>query len=226
MSDPVAPGVASFHDGLRPDELAGLRQRGTVQRFRRGAVLFQEGDQADRVLVIEHGRVKIVSVTLDGREVVLAIRGPGDLLGELAAVDGQPRSAAAVAMEDMEALVVPAARFAAFLEEHPAVTYRLLKTVVERLRDADRKRVEFGAHDAIGRVAQRLVELAERYGESAGNGIRIDLPLTQEELAGFTGSSREAVSRALRMLRTAGLVETHRMRITVTDLDGLRDYAL
>lgn len=189
-------------------------------------MLFQEGDAADRVLVIERGRVKIVSVTLEGREVVLAIRGPGDLLGELAAVDGLPRSAAAVAMEDMEALVVPAPRFAEFLEDHPAVTYRLLQTVVGRLREADRKRVEFGAYDAIGRVAHRLLELAERYGRTAGNGIRIDLPLTQEELAGFTGSSREAVSRALRMLRAAGLVETHRMRITVTDVEGLRDYAL
>lgn len=220
------PGPAGFRDGLGPQEEADLRRVATVQSFRRGAVLFREGDQADRVLVIERGRVKIASVTLDGREVVLAIRGPGDLLGELAAVDGHPRSAAAIAMEDVDALVVPAVRFATFLEDHPAVPFRLLQTVIGRLRDADRKRVEFGAHDALGRVAQRLVELADRYGRAAGNGIRIDLPLTQEELAGFTGSSREAVSRALRMLRTAGLVETNRMRITVTDLDALRAYAL
>lgn len=219
-ADPV-----SFGDSLGSAEIERLRGIGTTQRFRRGATLFHEGDRADRVLVVERGRVKIVSVTADGREVILAIRDGGALLGELAAVDGEPRSATAVAMEDMTALVVPAERFADFLVEHPAVTFRILQTVVARLRDADRKRVEFGAYDAVGRVAQRLVELAGRYGRNGEGGIHIDVPLTQEELAGFTGSSREAVSRALRLLRSAGLVETHRMRITVTDIDGLRDYA-
>ncbi|MGI8794532.1 MAG: Crp/Fnr family transcriptional regulator [Acidimicrobiales bacterium] len=224
MSDPLDADPGSFHAALRPAEIEVLRTMSTSQRFRRGATLFLEGEAADRVLVIEQGRTKIVSMTPDGREVVLAIRGPGDLLGEFAAVDGLPRSAAAIAIEDMSALVVPAERFAEFLTKHPTVTYGLLQMVVSRLRDSVRKQVEFGAHDATGRVAQRLVELAERYGREAGNGIQIDLPLTQEELAGFTGSSREAVSRALRVLRGQGLVETNRMRIVVVDIEGLRLY--
>jgi CRP/FNR family cyclic AMP-dependent transcriptional regulator len=94
--------------------------------------------------------------------------------------------------------------------------------LAERLRDADRKRIEFGTADILSRVAGRLVELAERFGEPAGDGIRITAPLTQEELAGWTGASREAVSRALRALRGRGWIQTARRSVVIRDLDALR----
>jgi len=91
-----------------------------------------------------------------------------------------------------------------------------------RLRDADRKRIEFGAYDTLGRLATRLLELVERFGEPTERGVRIALPLTQDELAGWIGSSREAVARALQALRARGYVETRRRTIVVLDLDALR----
>ena len=98
--------------------------------------------------------------------------------------------------------------------------------ISKRLRDADRKRAEFAAYDTVGRVASRLLELADRFGESQENGIRISLPLTQEELAGWTGSSREAVSKALSSLRSLGCIETKRRGITILDIGRLRKRAV
>jgi CRP-like cAMP-binding protein len=118
---------------------------------------------------------------------------------------------------------MPFAKFEKFLLSHARVTYLLMRMLAERLRDADRKRIEFGAQDTTGRVAARLIELAERFGESTANGeIHIALPLSQEELAGWVGSSREAVSKALGVLRGAGEIRTSRLSVVVVDLAALQ----
>jgi len=214
------------NDGRWPSaELDALVHIGLAKKYRRGAVLFREGEEASTVVVVLSGRVKISSLTNDGTEVVLAVRTPGELLGELSAIDGEPRSATATAMEAVEATVIDAEDFRGFLRARPGVALRLFQIVSSRLRDADRKRVEFGAYDTTGRVARRLVELAERFGEPDNGAVRITLPLSQQELAGWTGASREAVSKALQQLRVGGLIETARRGITVCDMDGLRERA-
>jgi len=184
--------------------------------------MFGEGDTSDWIALVLTGRVKLSSFTQDGREAVIGIAGHGELLGELSAVDGEPRSATAIAIDAVEALIVSAEDFTRFLESRPGAAVLLLRTISTRLRDADRKRVEFGAHDTLGRVAARLVELADRYGEPARDGVLITLPLSQEELAGWTGSSREAVGKALHALRGLGWVRTERRRITVLAMEPLR----
>jgi CRP/FNR family transcriptional regulator, cyclic AMP receptor protein len=211
-----------FLNALAPEEVDWLRGRSTVRRFPSGTALFHERQVSDRVMVLTEGRVKIASVTEDGREAVLAFCGPGDVLGELSAIDGQPRSASVIAVDPVESLVIGVSDFRAFLERTPRATLWILTRVIARLRAADRKRVEFGTSDTIGRVAARLVELAERYGRQGERGVRIDLPITQEELASWVGSSREAVNKALHTLRGLGWVETERRAITVLDADALR----
>ncbi|MGH9197897.1 MAG: Crp/Fnr family transcriptional regulator, partial [Acidimicrobiia bacterium] len=101
----------------------------------------------------------------------------------------------------------------------------ILEMQSRRLRYASRQQIEFGAFDSTGRVARRLIELAERFGEDVGGGIKINLSLSQQELAGWTGSSREAVSKALQSLRSRDLIETHRRGITILDMEGLRKRA-
>ena len=216
----------AFLWALTPDELEALTSLGRRQRYPKGAPLFVEGEQSDRVLCILDGRVKISLVTADGKEVVLAVRGPGDLVGDQAFLDGEPRSASAFALDPVNSVVVQAQNFSAFLEQRPRIALLLLRMISRRLRDADRKRAEFAAFDTVGRVASRLLELAERFGEAQENGIRISLPLTQEELAGWTGSSREAVSKALGSLRALGCIETKRRGITILDVAGLRRRAV
>jgi CRP-like cAMP-binding protein len=224
MASAAATGTSAtgFLAALDEPERSDLLGRGGRRRYRRGATVFHEGGGSDEIVVVLSGRVKVSTVTADGKEVVLAFRGPGDLLGELSAIDGDPRSATVAALEPVEAAVVTATDFRAFLSAHPRVAILLLEMLARRLRDADRKRVEFGAHDTLGRVAARLVELAERYGEPVTDGVRITLPLSQEELAGWTGSSREAVGKALHALRGLGWVRTERRRITVLEMEPLR----
>jgi CRP-like cAMP-binding protein len=215
-----------FLDALSPEEVAHLRTRGVVRRFPRGAALFHERQVSDRVMLLTEGRVKIASVSEDGRESVLAFRGPGEVLGELSAIDGRPRSAGVTAVDAVEALVIPTHDFRAFLERSPKAALWILTRLITRLREADRKRAEFGAADTLGRVAARLVELAGEYGrEQPGGRVRIDLPITQEELASWVGSSREGVNKALHILRGLGWVETERRAITVLDMEALRKRA-
>jgi CRP/FNR family cyclic AMP-dependent transcriptional regulator len=218
----MASADPSFLDALKPDEVAWLEHHGVRRRFPRGTTLFHEGQVSDRVMLLAAGRVKIASSTGDGRESVLAFRGPGEVLGELSAIDGGPRSASVITVDPVEALVLPVADFRRFLERTPIAALWLLQRVVARLREADRKRAEFGASDTIGRVAARLVELAERYGTADERGVRIDLPITQEELASWVGSSREGVNKALHTLRELHWVETERRSITVIDMEALR----
>jgi CRP-like cAMP-binding protein len=221
----MAPTPAGFLAALPPEDQEALRAAATVRRYDRGVALFHAGDDAGVVLVLVSGRVKVTSVSSDGKEVVLGVRGPGDLVGELSAVDGAPRSATAVALEPVEALGVPGARFTALLGQRPGVALALLRLVTARLREADVQRLELAAVDVLGRVARRLVELADRFGSATGEGVEIELALSQEELAAWAGSSREAVSKALLALRTLGWVETHRRRIVVRDMDALRRHA-
>ena len=181
-----------------------------------------EGQAGTEVMVLVSGRVKITYLTEDGREVVLDFRGPGELLGEMAVVDGNPRSSTVEAIEAVEALAMTAAHFKALVASRPTLANQLLQTTIRRFRESDRKLVEFGASHTIGRVAARLVEMVERFGTPTTAGHVIDLPITQEELAGWTGASREAVAKALHSLRELGLITTERRHFTVLDLEGLQ----
>ena len=222
---PVTGSPGTFAGTLTPAEWDQLARDGRRRRFPRGSTLFNEGERSDRVVILLAGRVKVSYFTESGKEVVLAVRSTGDILGELSALDGEPRSATATALEPAEALVLTVGQFRDFLCAHPRMALALLEMLSRRLRDADRKRVEFGAHDTVGRVARRLVELADDYGVPDRGGVRITLPLSQEELAGWIGASRKSVSNALRWLRGRGLVESRRRSITIRDMEALRQRA-
>lgn len=214
--------MSEFWDQLTPTEAAELEQAGRRREFGKGSVIFREAERSDWVAVLRAGRVKVSVDTANGTEVVLAVRGPGVLLGEFAAIDGEPRSATVTAIEPVTAVAIPLSAFEAYLQANGRVTLLLMRALTGKLRDADRKRIEFGAHDTIGRVAARLVEMTERFGQPAEDGTRIALPFTQDELAGWTGASREAVSKALGVLRSAGEIRTSRMAVIVRDLEALR----
>jgi CRP-like cAMP-binding protein len=214
-----------FLSRLDPTDRDELVARGRPRRWPAGASLLLEGERSPSVILIVSGRVKVFSLTENGEEIVLALRGPGAVLGELAAVAGREASASVAALEPVTAIAVPVPAFLEFLRTHGSAATALLRLVTSRLRDSDRKRVEYGAFDIAARVAARLVELAERFGEPATQGVRIDVALSQDELAGWVGASREAVAKALRVLRDRGYVTTGRRTMTVLDLEGLRSRA-
>jgi CRP/FNR family transcriptional regulator, cyclic AMP receptor protein len=214
--------AGAFLDALTEAEADDLRGSGRIRDYGPNVTLFHQGDDAGPVLVLLDGRVKVVALTPGGREVIVAVRGPGDLLGEMSAFDGEPRSATVATLEPVQALLVPGSAFAAFLERRPRVALVILRMVAGRLRYADAQQADFATHDVVGRVAHRLVELCERFGEPGAERIEIELPLSQEELAAWTGASREAVSKALQLLRSLRIVETRRRRVAVLDLEALR----
>lgn len=210
-----------FLEALDERARAGLQDRATARSWPAGATLFREGEAADHVLILTSGLVKAVAVSEDGQTTTLALRGAGEVLGELAAVDGGTRSASVVAIEPVEALSVPAGAFREFLREQPGAALALLAGITERLRDASRRQAEFGTLDATVRVARILAELGDTYGEPVEDGLRVEL-VSQDELASLCGASREAVARALRTLRGHDVVRTGRRTITITDLDRVR----
>jgi CRP-like cAMP-binding protein len=217
--------TAGFLDELDAAARVTLEAQGRRRRFDAGTPLFVEGDVGTKVVVIHSGHVKVTSSSEEGHTVVLAVRGPGDILGDLSAIDGEARSASGVAIDDVDAQIIPADTFRELLDKTPGIATALLRVIVSRIRDSDRLRVEFGARDTAGRVALRLVELAETLGEPCAAGIRITVPLTQDDLAGWVAASREAVARALASLRKRDLILTARREITIVDLDRLRDAA-
>ena len=213
MAPPVLYGapVTTFLDALEPDQRARLLERSVRRRFRAGTVIAHEHDEPGSVLIVLTGEVVASTAGPGGREVLLGIAGAGELVGELAAVRGSPRSATLSARTDVEAAAVTGADFRTFLATTPGAALHLLDTVVERLVVADAQRRELATLDVVARVASRLLELAGP--EPAGGELR----LTHDELAAWTGASREAVTKALAVLRTLGAVRTHRGRIELRD---------
>jgi CRP/FNR family transcriptional regulator, cyclic AMP receptor protein len=209
-------------DLLASGAFEALRGAGRIQRYGRGEAIMHERQVPDSIVVVRKGHVKLTRGGRDGREALLAIVGPGELLGELSAIDGEPRSATATALEDVEALEVPASSFVALLERRPDLSRLLLEVLSRRLRDADLMRVEFAALDSAGRVCARLVELCDRFGQPVDGGTRIDMVITQDELAEWAACSREATGKALHLLRELGWIETSRRVVTVRALDELR----
>jgi CRP/FNR family cyclic AMP-dependent transcriptional regulator len=202
--------------------LAEILPAGRIVHFAAGEPLFSEGEPSDHIAILLVGVVKITASNAHGREALLGLRGAGEIVGELAALYGSPRSATVRALDDVQARLVPASAFVTGLRRHPDALFGLLHAVVGRLRESDRRRLEFAGSDVRERVAQLLVELAGTHGEPAADGsVTIGLPLSQSDIAGAIGASREAVAKALRALRTCGGVATSRQRITVLDRDAL-----
>lgn len=218
-----APLSATFLDALQEDQRRELRRRATPRRFARGSALAHTGQAGDRVFVLTSGHVKLTRVTPEGRDVMLALRGPGDLVGEQSAIDGEVRSATITALDAVDALAIAPADFLNYVTTVPDAALYVLRTLAERLRDADGKRVEHAAHDVVGRLSVRIGELCDRFGvPDQGGGTKIDLPLTQEDLAGWVGASRESTARALGQMRDLGWVTTARRSIVCHDPEALR----
>jgi CRP-like cAMP-binding protein len=222
----MTPSPPTFLESLTAVERDALLSAGHVRRWSLGEVLFREGDTAGSAIVIVSGLVKIHKRGRDGDELILSLCGPGDLLGEVTAVQGAARSADAVALEDVEAATVAVADLRALLARYPRLALVLLDLALRRLRLADQRRLEFAAAESLPRVTSRLLELAERFGVAGPDGtLVVAMPISQEELASWAAASRESTARALRTLRELGLIETHRKRMVVLDADGLRQHA-
>src|SRR5918995_4323940 len=210
--------AAGFLSSLSGEDADALTTAGVRRSYGAHVTLVHQDDDAGPVVVLLGGRAKI-SFSEGGREAILGVVGPGELIGELAAIERSPRSTTVTTLEPVDALVIPRSDFLGLLDRRPRIAVAILHVVARRLRYADAQRAQYATLDVAGRLAQRLLELSDRFGVEQKGGIEIRLPLSQEELASWVGASREAVSKAFGLLRTLGIVETGRRRVTVLDLD-------
>jgi CRP-like cAMP-binding protein len=210
-----------FLSALRPEERAAFGAAGEEQRFADGQTIFRQGDRSGGVFAILSGRVKVSVRGAGGRHVVLQFPGKGDLVGELAALSGGSRAATVTAVGIVEAIALSTESFRRFISTNPRVAGLVVEHVTALLADADRQLVDLATRDVTGRVAARLLELAGPADPGDGNTVRISVPLSQDELAAWTGASREAVAKSLQQLRELGWVQTGRREITVLDRAAL-----
>jgi CRP/FNR family cyclic AMP-dependent transcriptional regulator len=194
------------------DEIALL---GRPVRFPAGRLIFQQGEEGDGLYIIAHGDVRVFYSGDDGSEATIALLSEGESLGELALIDGGPRSAAALALSDTTAVAITHEDFAQWLEHRPEATRALLTTLSERVRRTNQELAELVLLDLAERLARRLLSLLET---NDGPKIRI----TQAELGGRLGVTREAVNKQLRVLAQQGIITRGRGSVTVLDRDALR----
>lgn len=206
-------------------DLDGLRDLAAVTRrraFHQAEIIFHRDDPGATLFVIKSGRVRIFISSPEGQEVALAVFGPGEAFGELALLDGQPRSASAVAIEPVETYCIQRADFISVATRRPRIALQMLATLSHRLRQTDAMVEDLLFLDVHGRVAKKLLELAETNGVRTPEGIRIEMKLTQSDLAAMVGASRESVNKVMSYLLDKQFVSVEKRKITVMRLAELR----
>ena len=203
-------------DALRA--LAGQMRR---RRFRRNEVIFHQGDIGDSLQVVVSGGVKIVLPSHEGDEAIIASLKPGDFFGELALLDGAPRSTTATSLEPTETLALPRDQFQRLLAEDPRIVQALLHALAEELRRLTGHVEELHFLDLAGRLSMRLVRLAREGDPEAQGRVELDWPFTQSDLAAMIGGTRQSVNKLLSGLVEDGLVTIERELLVITDLDRL-----
>ena len=202
--------------GLPEEELERFAELTRERSYPKGSVILFQDDPGDSLFVLRAGRVKVVLIGEDGREVILGVLEPGAHFGELALIDDQPRSAHVIAMEDAQLLVLRREDFKRRVEANPTVAWALLTELSRRLRRADVKIGGLVLLDVPGRIARLLLDLADETGSEL-----IEKPLTHQTIAQMIGASRETVSRAMKDFQDAGLIRVERRRISIADRDAL-----
>jgi CRP/FNR family transcriptional regulator, cyclic AMP receptor protein len=204
------------------DTLSGL---GMPRDYSPGATICLEGDPATHVYVLLAGWVKILSATRDGHEIVLALRGDGDIVGETGGETTGRRNATIQAIGKVRALTVPYEKFSSFLDASQGADRAYRRVVTRKFNDADtllrRRAVTTGAQ----RLAALLLDLAGRHGREVDGATYLVMPLSQEELASLAGTSRATITRAYGNWRKRGLIRTGQRRITILDVPGLERIA-
>ena len=217
----------SFFERLSDPELETLAGSLGRRAFAKGMIIFHKGGTGQTLYIIESGKVRIFILSESGQEISVNVYGPGDVFGELALLDGLPRSAGAVAMEQTVTLTLHREDFLRHLESCPGMASSIMEVLSARVRYTTSYAESLSFLDVYGRVAAKLLELADRYGfeeQVAGNGpaaVAIDLRLTQTELATWVVASRERVNKVLGTFRDQGLIELDGQRVILLDRQGL-----
>lgn len=216
---------SAFFRAMKPAEIDEILGFATERRFPRGTTIMSKGEPGTSMMAVLAGRIRIGNVSHDGKEVTLNVIGPGEIVGEIALLDGKPRSADAVATEDTTVMVVERRDFLPFMVRHETLVERVLTVLCDRLRRTSMALEEIALFEVPARLARLLVKLAGEYGRpEPGGGVRIGLKLSQRDLSNLVASSRESVNKQLKVWRDAkliDLIEGHVVILKQKDLEAL-----
>jgi len=209
--------------GLDEVMLDRLLSMTVTRRLDKNETLFVKGDPGDSLFGVQEGKIKIVTTSPNGKEVTLNIIEKGQFFGEIALLDGMDRTADAIAMEKTEVLVIQRRDFIPFLEKHPKLCIQVMQLLCHRVRLTSEMVEDAAFLPLDGRLAKRLLNLADLYGqEQPGGGVLIGLNLPQQELARMMGTSRESVNKQLQIWRNQGWIELARGKVTILNEEALQ----
>jgi CRP-like cAMP-binding protein len=220
-SDEAVVRTAPLFSALDDDSAATLRASMTMVKVSKGHTLFKEGDAGDRLFVVVGGKLKLGTSSIDGRENLLSILGPGDMFGELSLFDPGPRTATATAVTDARVLALAHDQVIGLVTQHPQVSLELLARLAQRLRRTNEVLADLVFSDVPGRVAKALMDLGSRFGVQKDDGLHVNHDLTQEELAQLVGASRETVNKALADFAARNWVRLEPRAVVVLDYERL-----
>jgi CRP/FNR family transcriptional regulator len=210
--------------GLSESELDRIAQVAVPRSFPKGARVFHEGDASDACYVIRSGEVRVTREHSDGRAIALATLGAGEIVGELAMLDGEVRSASVEALTDVELLAIAALDMRGLLERNPEITAKLVVALTRRVRETNERVARQSFQTVPSRVAGVLSQLVAEEGTDIHGRDGVTIRMNQSDLAQLAGTSRESVSRFLAVLERAGVVRVGRGRVTVLEPSRLRSY--
>jgi CRP-like cAMP-binding protein len=198
--------TSPLFQAMQPEELDTILGFATERRIRRGQTIFQKGDSGSSMMAVLSGRVRISAVNAEGKEITLNVINPGEVFGEIALLDGQPRSADASAIEDTSLLVVERRNFMPFLANNQTLASRLLAVLCEKLRSTSLALEQIALFDLEARLARLILKLAADYGRPSADGTRIEMKLSQRDISNLVASSRESVNKQLGHWRDSGVL--------------------
>jgi CRP/FNR family transcriptional regulator/CRP/FNR family cyclic AMP-dependent transcriptional regulator len=207
---------------LSDEDIRELMAVAKQRTFRSGEVIFHRDDPGQVLYVIKEGKVKIALISPDGQEISLVVFGKGECFGELALLDGEPRSADAIALERVQCYTLQRTDFHNAIMKNPKIAIQVLEVLSRRLRKTDEQVENLIFLDVYGRVAKKLLELAEEHGNKVDDGTRIEVRLTQQELASMVGASRESVNKVMGYFTEKQIISTDKHRITIHRIADLK----
>ena len=212
---------APLFAALDAEGAQALRSSMVEQHLLKGDVLFREGDHADRLYVIVEGKVKLGQTSVDGRESLLLVLGPGEMFGELSLFDPGQRSSTATALTDAVVLALGNEQLRPWLTGRPEVAAALLRALAHRLRRQNDTLADLVFSDVPGRVAKALMDLGEKFGRVTPDGLLVTHDMTQEELAQLVGASRETVNKALADFAQRNWIRLESRQVLILDVERL-----
>ena len=212
----------SLFANLADEDMHELMTAAKRRAFRSGEVIFHRDDPGQVLYMIKDGKVKICIISPDGQEISLAVFGKGECFGEFALLDGLPRSADAIALEKVECYTLQRSDFHNAIMKNPKIAIQVLEALTKRLRNTDNMVEDLIFLDVYGRVAKKLLELADAHGVKTDDGVRIEVRLTQQELASMVGASRESVNKVMGYFSEKDFISTDKHRITLHRIADLK----